>query len=100
MVPRGHITVVALCTLLVIPSAHADIYRWGTGEVIAGTEEIAKGALMSNRVPAAANGFCGRTISLASHRSFQPSFTTFRMSFSDARMSPEPIQPPRPYPII
>ena len=43
MATRWQLTVVALCTLLVTPAAHADIYRWDTGEVIPGTEGIEPG---------------------------------------------------------
>ena len=40
MATRWQLTVVAMCTLLATPSAHADIYRWDTREVIPGTDEI------------------------------------------------------------
>ena len=40
MATRWQLTVIALCMLLATPSARADIYRWGTGEVIPGTEGI------------------------------------------------------------
>ena len=43
MATRWQLTVVALCTLLATSSAHADIYRWDTGEVIPGTEGIEPG---------------------------------------------------------
>ena len=40
MVSRWRLTIAALCTLLVVSSGDADIYRWDTGDVIPGTEEI------------------------------------------------------------
>ena len=43
MATRWQLTVVALCTLLATSLAHADIYRWDTGEVIPGTEGIEPG---------------------------------------------------------
>ena len=43
MASRWQLTVVALCTLLAASLAHADIYRWDTGEVIPGTEGIEPG---------------------------------------------------------
>ena len=43
MATRWQLTVVALCMLLAISSAHADIYRWDNGEVIPGTEGIEPG---------------------------------------------------------
>ena len=43
MAIRWQLIVVVLCSLLAASFAHADIYRWDTGEVIPGTEGIEPG---------------------------------------------------------
>ncbi len=43
MFARRFWTVPAIVGLLLMTASHADIYRWDTGDVIPGTEGIARG---------------------------------------------------------